>query len=131
LLNDEELLGLIDRTEDSGAILASFHYKRTNTSEILRILSEGTWEEVKQVMESLDEIPEEDRHQIAQALEQNRAEATLAKISLESSSTRGSPFENSSPSVANYPMTLAVIFDSQFDRTSASTTPGTPLKYPF
>ena len=72
LLNDEELLGLIDRTEDSRAILARLHYKRTNTSEILRILNEGTWEEVKRVMTSLDAIPEEDRHQIAQALEQNR-----------------------------------------------------------
>jgi len=78
VLNDEELLGLIDCTEDSRAILARLHYKRTNTSEILRILNEGTWEEVKRVMESLDEIPEEDRHQLAQALEQNREEATLA-----------------------------------------------------
>jgi len=78
LLNDEELLGLLDRTEDSRAILASLHYKRTNTSEILRILNEGTWEEVKRVMTSLDAIPKEDRHQIAQALEQNREEATLA-----------------------------------------------------
>jgi hypothetical protein len=131
VLNDEELLGVIDRTEESRAILASLHYKRTNTSEILRILNEGTWEEVKRVMTSLDSIPKEDRHQIAQALEQNREEATLAKISLESSSTRGSPFENSSPSVTKYPMTLAVIFDSQFDRTSASSTPGILLKYPF
>ena len=78
MLNDEELLGLINRTEDSRAILASLHYKRTNTSEILRILNEGTWGEVLRVMESLDAIPEEDRHQIAQALEQNREEATLA-----------------------------------------------------
>jgi Mg/Co/Ni transporter MgtE len=109
LLNDEELLGLIDRTEDSRAILASLDYERKNTSEILRTLNEGTWGEVQRVMESLDEIPEEDRHQIAQALEQNQAEATLAKISLESSSTRGSPFKNSSPSVTKYPMTLAFI----------------------
>ena len=71
MLNDEELLGLINRTEDSRAILASLHYKRTNTSEILRILNEGTWGEVLRVMESLDAIPEEDRHQLAQALEQN------------------------------------------------------------
>jgi hypothetical protein len=78
LLNDEELLGLIDCTEDSRAILATLHYERINTSEILMILNEGTWGEVLRVMESLDEMPEEDRHQIAQALEQNREEATLA-----------------------------------------------------
>ena len=131
MLNDGELQGLIDRTEDSRAILARLHYKRTNTSEILRILNEGTWGEVLRVMESLDEIPVEDHHQIAQALEKNREEGTLARISLESSSTRGFPFENSSPSVTKYPMTSAVIFDSQFDRTSAGTTPGTLLKYPF
>jgi len=71
LLNDEELLGLIYRTEDSRAILASLDYERKNTGEILRILNEGTWGEVLRVMESLDAIPEEDRHQLAQALEQN------------------------------------------------------------